>query len=520
MNILDRLRKTRINTLLQNAPLHPFFLAAYPVISLLGFNIDQVYTRDATTSLLISLASTALVLVILRLCFKDWKLAGLLTSLVVVWFFHYGRLYAILKEVRLFGFLVGRHRYLLLVWSFIFVAAIFWLSKRKRVNPDLTRLLNLSAAILLCLPLLQIGIFFLQNNSPSSTPADIADEPIISWTKDSSPPDIYYILLDGYTRSDVLEEVFDIDNTAFLEELQEMGFYVAECAQSNYTRTLLSLSSTLNLEYIDSFKSDISPDEKPDWLLPYYKYSLVRRQLEGLGYQTIVFKNPWERWIWEDAAVVYRSSGTALLSPFEYMFIRTRIMRAYLDLRVSRNLELLDYENYEDTRYALEQLPNVPNIPGPKFVFAHLVIPHSPFVFGPNGEKVEIPYDADAGNIYTEENGKRGYRYAVTYINKMMLEIIPFFIQNSTTQPIIILAADHGTPREGTENAVRILAAYYAPEARSQFYETITPVNVFRILFNAYFNTDFDLLPDKSYFSAQGQYFNFIEMPNTCKVTD
>ena len=153
-------------------------------------------------------------------------------------------------------------------------------------------------------------------------------------------------------------------------------------------------------------------------------------------------------------------------------------------------------------------------------MFAHLVIPHSPFVFGPDGEYINIPYNAAAGNIYSEEDGKRGHTYAVNYINKKMLEILPEILDNSETPPIIVVAADHGSPKGGVENSVRILAAFYAPEAQSQFYATITPVNVFPILFNTYFNADIDLLQDKSYFSAQGQYYNFLEITNTCEATD
>jgi hypothetical protein len=242
--------------------------------------------------------------------------------------------------------------------------------------------------------------------------------------------------------------------------------------------------------------------------------------LEKLGYKTIVFKNPWGRLVWEDASIVYRSSGTALLSPFEYMLLRTTMARVYFDFEHAGSYNLTDYENYQDTRFALEKLPNIPNISEPKFVFAHLIIPHSPFVFGPDGEYVNIPYDADAGNIYKWEDGKRGHTYAVTYINKVMLEILPQILRTSTTPPIIIIAADHGSPRGGVENSVRILTAIYAPVAESHFYTTITPVNLFRILFNTYFNGDFDLLPDKSYFSAQGQYFNFQEIPNECEITN
>ncbi len=520
MHRLVRRRQISLQELYRRIPLHAFFLAAYPIVGLLGFNIEQVYAREAAVSLMLSLSITALALFGLRRLFKDWQLAGLLTSLLVVWFFSYGRLYVLLKGVSIFGVLIGRHRYLLFVWSFIVFMAALWLLKRKRPYRELTNILNIFSTILFCLPLFQIGAFYYRNVAPPKTPDDETVEAMLTWTKDSSPPDVYYIVLDGYQRADVQESVFGIDISPFLDALQEMGFYIADCAQSNYTRTILSISSTFNLEYIDSFKSVIAPDEKTAWLLPFYKHSVVRQQLETLGYQTIVFNNPWERLVWDDAAIVYKSSGTAQLSPFEFLLLRTTAARVYVDLKQAESQRLSDYENYEDTRYALEQLLTVADISGPKFVFAHLVIPHSPFVFGPDGEYINIPYDADAGNVYTEEDGKRGHTYAVNYINKKMLEILPEIIQGSETPPIIIVAADHGSPKGGTENSVKILAAFYAPAARSQFYESITPVNVFRILFDTYFNTNFGLLQDRSYFSAQGQYFNFLEMPNACTVAD
>lgn len=515
---LARRRKIDFREFYRRFPLHPFLLAAYPIVGLLGFNIEQVFAREAVVPLILSLSITTLAFVGLWRLFKDCQVAGLLTSLLVVWFFFYGRVYVLIKGVSLFGFLIGRHRYLFFTWSFVVVASALWLLKRKRPYPELTRILNIFSTILFCLPIFQIGAFYFRNLSPPQTLDDDVVEPMITWTKEALPPDIYYIVLDGYQRADVQESVFGIDISPFLDKLQEMGFYVVDCAQSNYTRTSLSISSTFNMAYIDSFKPDIEPEEKPAWLLPYYKHSVVRQQLEALGYQTIVFETPWERLVWDDAAIVHRSSGSALLSPFDFLLLRTTLARVYLDIKQAESQRLSDYENYEDTRYALEQLPNVADIYGPKFVFAHLVIPHSPFVFGPDGEYINIPYDADAGNIYTEEDGRRGHTYAVNYINKKMLEILPHILQKSETPPIIVISADHGSPKGGTENSVRILAAYYAPEARSQFYETMTPVNVFRILFDAYFNTDLGLLPDRSFFSAQGQYFNFLEIPNACQT--
>ena len=520
MQMRFHLNRVTTKKFFRHAPLHSFFLAAFPITSLLAFNIDQIYTRDSLNSLIICMSITVLILIGLRLLFKNWQLAGLLTSLLAMWFFTYGHLYIPMRGVSVFGIAIGRHRYLLPAWSCIVLGAAVWLMKRHRAYPQLTKFLNTFSTILIFLPIIQIGIFHLRNLSLPTPPAVSSVDPIISWTDDTNPPDIYYIVLDGYPSSEVLKQLYEIDNSAFLEDLRQLGFYIAECAQSNYTRTTLSLSSTFNMAYIDTFRSDIKPDEKPAWLLPYMKHSVVRQQLEGLGYQTIVFKHPWESMVWEDAAIVYRSSGIPHLSPFDYLLLQTTVARTFLDLQHPDSRQLAHNVNYEDTRYALERLPSVPNIPGPKFVYAHLIIPHYPFVFGPNGEKIDIPYLDDVEHTYTDEDDKRGHTYAVTYINKKMLEILPKMIQDSKTPPIIVVTADHGNPKGGKENAVRILAAYFAPEAQSQFYKTITPVNVFRILFDTYFNGTLGLLPDKSYYSDPDQYFNLLEIANECDVMD
>jgi len=515
-----RWKRVSTKELLRRIPIHTFFLAAYPIVSLLAFNIDQIYAQDALKSLLISLFIAALVLCGLRLLSGSWQFAGLLTSLIVMWFFIYGRLYTPLKSFSVFRWIIGRHRYLLVVWSGIVIGVAYWLKKRSRIFPDLTMILNVFSIILICLPALQIVTFYLRDlNHPGDQAVD-AVTPLISWTDDSSPPDIYYIVLDEYTRSDVLEQEFGVDTTPFLEELQEMGFYIAECAQSNYSRTTHAFASTFNMNYVQTLKSGVAPDEDPSWLLPYMKNGVVRQQLEILGYKTIVFNNSWKRYVWDDADIVYRSSGTGLLSPFEYLLLRTTVVRVYLDMQEAEIRQLSNYTSYDDTLYALKHLPEVPDIQGPKFVFVHLIIPHSPFVFGPNGEKIDIPYDADAGNIYTEEDYKRGYVAAVSYINKRMLEILPELIRDSDTPPILVLAGDHGNPWGGNRNEVKILAAFFTPGSETPFYETITPVNIFRIIFDTYFNGSFGLLPDISYMFTKLGRFDFEGFPNTCEGSE
>jgi hypothetical protein len=497
-------------------PLHPFFLAAYMVVNLMAFNISQIDIGNVFKPLLIVLLSTTILLVALRILSRNWQLAGLLTSLAVIWFFVYGHLVNQLKGISINGLIIGRHRYLLLIWSGIACALALWLIKKYIKIPSLTLGLNLVSLVLICLPIVQIGAYYLRYVVNPQNPTVNSGDSLISWTDASPPPDIYYIVLDGYGRSDSLQSIDGIDNSGFLNNLKQMGFYVANCSQSNYTRTLLSLSSTFNMEYIQSMDPQLKPDQDTSWLLPYLKHNLVRQQLEQLGYKTIVFNNPWETMVWDDAAIVYRANGSGVLSPFNYLLLSTTVARVYLDIQEAKNNQLAYYSNYEDTLYTLEQLQNVPNIPGPKLVFVHLVIPHSPFVFGPDGEYANIPPYDTVNNLYTDEDHKRGYTAAVTYIDKRMLEIIPQLIQSSKTQPIIVLAGDHGTGASTT--VTQNLEAFFMPKPQAVFYDTITPVNIFRVLFDTYFNGSFGLLPDKSYFSAEGKYFNFKEIPNNCSL--
>ncbi len=63
-------------------------------------------------------------------------------------------------------------------------------------------------------------------------------------------PDIYFIVLDGYARADVLAEHYAFDNGPFVRGLEQRGFQVADASRSNYNWTFLSLASTLNMDYL------------------------------------------------------------------------------------------------------------------------------------------------------------------------------------------------------------------------------------------------------------------------------
>ena len=135
----------------------------------------------------------------------------------------------------------------------------------------------------------------------------------------------------------------------------------------------------------------------------------------------------------------------------------------------------------------------MPDIKEPKFVFAHVMCPHPPYLFDRNGP-VKFNVFGSESSPYQEE-----YREQSMFISKKVTALMDEILSKSDIAPIIILQADHGSwGVEGRQ--ADILNAYYLPRKDNHLlYETITPVNSFRVVFNLYFDADYELLNDISY---------------------
>ena len=508
-----------MKTHIEKTPLiYPFLIGLYAVLGLLAWNISEAQVTDALRSLLISIVGTFLVLSVVYLLTRDLHLASVIASVILILFFTYGHVYTVVKSITVAGVFVGRHRYLVLIWGLIVVLLIFLFLKKPALAAPTGKYLMLVFSILTALSLFQIGYSLVRRAYYASTYKPPAQTEI-SLSAGQEPPDIYYIVLDAYGRSDVLKNIYGVDNSDFINSLKDMGFFVASCGQSNYMRTVLSLSTTFNMNYLDSLNPNYAEDPSTDWLMPYLKHNRVREMLTALGYKTIVFQNTFGNLTWDDASVVYRPDKlSAMISPFEGLLLRTTFARAWIDNNTKAS-DLTDkVVHRNETLYILDKLPDVPGIKGPKLVFVHLIIPHPPFVLGPNGEAIDIPYSDPGKGTYAEEDYKRGYSGSVIYIDQRMKEIIPQLIKKSKVPPIIVIAGDHGpAPIGGEQNTMRNLNAYYFQGKTENLYSSITPVNTFRVIFNSFFKGHYELLPDKSYFSKFGMLYNLEEVKNDCR---
>ena len=520
----------------------PFLVSSSMILGLLAQNISEILLRDAFRPLLISVVVTLFIFGVTYLLVKNLYTASVISSILLLLFFSYGHVYSLIKSIPSAGAILGRHRYLLSAWGLIALVITIVFIRKPSFGTTAVKYLSLVFSLLLAFSLVQIGYALGRQAyyeftyeiptstdislSPTEAPSDIytGEAPTaqsgLSYSKGPIPPDIYYIVLDAYGRSDVLKDVYGVDNSDFINSLKDMGFFVASCSQSNYSRTALSLTSTFNMDYLDSLNPDFNPDDSSTaWLLPYLRNNSVRKILSDIGYKTIAFQNTHEV-LAGDADIIYTPVDFwDHLSPFEGLLFRVTLLRVWVDANGTSAQLTGDELHRQEILYTLKELPQIPDIQGPKFVFVHLIIPHPPFVFGPNGESVDIPpFDVAKGNIYTDEDYKRGYSGSTIYISDRLKRIIPQLIEKSDVPPIIVVAGDHGPdPVGGIQNSVRNLNAYYIPDGSELLYNRITPVNTFRVIFDTYFNGEYELLPDKSYFSPDSNYFDFIELQNDCR---
>ncbi|MFQ5922237.1 MAG: hypothetical protein ACE5M4_05285 [Anaerolineales bacterium] len=518
-------------------------VALYPVVGLAAANADEISLQYVPRSLVASVVLAILLLLLVRLVAGDWGKAALISSAALLLFFSYGHLYQVVKSKEVLGFVVGRHRYLLLAWIVILATWIWIVLRVLRNIQGWIDILTIATAVAVASPLFSLLGRVVEIRTAYVNPASQGS--LLESVPESVGRDIYYIVLDGYGRQDVLSRIYDLDSTDFIDFLKSRGFYVAEGSRSNYIQTALSLASSMNLDYVNDISDLLGEDSTNRGPLNariHVNYAMDF--LERVGYQLMAFNTGLVATSIEDVDVYlpsednpyFRSSlpETWLLNPFEGLLLETTAISALFDLVTQFRgsyIETVVDPLYDVHRaritYTLDTISQVPGMSGDVFVFAHVLAPHPPFVFGPNGESVnpEAPYGLFDGSDFILEVGTTeeyiaGYRDEILYLNTLLENTIDEILAKSNPPPIIILQSDHGpgayldwaSPSlSDLEERTSILNAYYLPDGGiDALYPSISPVNSFRVVFSHYFDGDFPLLEDRTYFSSTVHPYRFI----------
>ena len=459
---------------------------------------------------------------LLSFILKDKKKAALVVSFSLILFFSYGHfssLHGLWKTINIGDFVIGPHKVFLTIWGIIFLLGAYFSIRTHRNLNTFTSLLNVVAVSLVVMSFINVGVYTFRSGPipwhNNITEAREAGTPTVESLQ--KPPDIYYIILDSYPSSSTIAEAYNYNNHEFYDYLTEKGFLVASESHSNYALTFLSLASSLNMDYVNNL-ADITGVESRDRTIPYQmiKKSKVMKFLKSRGYKFIHFGSGWGATNQNRFADLDIRYGR--FSEYSAALIQTTMAGPFV-------LNFLQEDHAQKVLSVFSRLAELPTVGGPKFIFAHIVSPHPPYVFGINGEPVPQINFKMLGEVWEQ---KELYLNQLIFINKKVEMLVDELLSKSEVPPIIILQADHGTATtfypEGTDywasptrdmlrERLGIFNAYYLPQGGNRLlYDSITPVNTFRLIFNYYFGTNYESLGDQNYYSTYDLPYKLIDV--------
>jgi hypothetical protein len=501
-------------------PWHSLLLGAYPALFLFAQNLaDQLTLEPLWLPLVVSIGVAVGLLLLGYALVRDWLRAGLMASAVLLTFFAFGHVWNVLSP-----FLAER-------W----LLAIFWVAAGGLlvllawqggawVRP-LTGILNLVLWALVLYNVVTIGTVVATTRAISPMSGEV---PAVS-VGAAGRPDVYYIVLDRYAGEETLRRFYDYDNSPFLEALEERGFAVAHDSWANYFKTALSMFSTLTMEHIDGDEWD---DADPDTFGPIHRAFQQRMAVPAtfkeLGYEYVHIANWWEPTSRNvDADVIYRFTQS---TEFGASLVSTTLLGLLEPENTDQRAEEMHGVPLQRAHvlYGLEALQRASERSGPTFTLAHFTLPHPPYGFNPDGSE-------PTAEQKEERTDGEEYIAQLEYANNQMIEFIDSVtdVDPGEPDPIIVFQTDEGPfpPRfavpnsdnfpwlEATDDEIQwkfaILTAYRMPGvdmAAQGFTDRTSPVNAFRILFNAYFGADLELLPDVTYLSPDTDHmYDFVE---------
>ncbi len=488
-----------MNKSLKKFPFHSLLLPLATVLILAAHNLGQIQMSVISRPVLFGGLFSLGVLAISWLIFRDIARAGLFSTGLNFFLLTYGHFFGLMDGRLIGSWVIGEHPYMLILWGVLFLASIYFLVFRLKHFDNLTLILNVVLFLLTLFQVVQIITYEIRAEILHNRTGSALSQTLLQPENPERMPDVYFIILDKYARSDALRESFyEYDNREFIQGLEALGFWVPKCSRSNYAFTVMSLSSQLNMAYVEDLTDD--PSLKTTRAL--IQNNRVHEAFEEIGYTTIAFEMgfSWGNMKHFDYYFdeIPDNIDTWSLDPFEILYLRSTlgILLFEVETDIGAQVTLSDVERTaKRTQVILDVLPELPRLPGPKFVHAHILPPHPPFIFNADGSLNENPDEVDP---------IEGYREQLAFIEPRILEVIEKIIQTSDQPPIIILEGDHAF---GKKFVTSNLLALYLPERGTEgLSDHITLVNVFPHVFNTYFGTELEARPDLSFTHTDDWY--------------
>lgn len=515
---------------------HPLLFSIFPILLIYSQNIHLLPPEELIFPVVLIVGSSLLSWQIIKYVSSNTFKAGLIVSLFLVVFFSYGHIYNLLVDSTIFDFEIGRHRFLLIPFIVSLIVGTFFLIKTSRTLNNLSNIVNVISITAVAIIIGNIALDISQENYFDSDKMSInerflgvgashdsfseiferqseQDSKPSFYEKSSDKPDIYYIILDEYGSNNALKKFFSYDNSQFLSTIEKKGFFIFNPGFTNYPTTVQSLGSSLNMVYINDLTEQVGKKSKNYHLLnSMLSENKVMNKFKENNFRIINMGALW------GPNNSFKNADVNLCEFKE--FNRDSLMRELLQITMLSYVQerLVEEGRRERVLCVFDELPKLDeNFPGSKFVFAHIMLPHSPYIFGPNGESVTpgIPLDDQPWNP------RKAHIDQLKFANKKILSLIDELLLKNKNL-IIIIQGDTGSSFDSNwknpsndqiiERMSNLNAIYFPNNHYKSFSGKSTPVNTFRIIFNEFFSENYEPLDDKMYWSTSDSPYSHTDV--------
>tara|TARA_Y100000590_G_scaffold405225_1_gene493324 strand:- start:35 stop:1432 length:1398 start_codon:yes stop_codon:yes gene_type:complete len=438
-------------------------LSFFPGWLLLLKNYDELILQDILITILIVAITFTLWIIVKRIVGNENK-SSLIIGMGIGFFFYFGYIQDALKGVMFFGIPFDKTSILITLSAIVFIIFTIYILKTKRNLQPPLKILNVVTITILIVVVIPILI-----------PNSFAEK-----------SNVYHIILDEYTDNEILTKKFGHDNTEFLNFLKTNKFYVPEKIFSMSSSTPHELNSILNMEYPESY----------GWVSDNYQKMNDNKVMQ-------IFSENDYRIIETNSMMRYKNfSYVDENLCYDKNFINSEFLDQLLNKSIIRYFMEKHQENTrrDTVRCSFDALNQIPiHSEKPTYVFAHLYVPHPPFLFGPNGESI-TPDHGEISGLQSWENPE-GYTNQLIFATTEIKKIVENIILNDSSA-IIIIQGDTGTLTGTDQESQKTFDDVY--QSHSILYairisddinpEEINSVNTYRIIFNHIFNLNYDYL--------------------------
>jgi hypothetical protein len=490
---------------------HPLLAAVYFVLTLASANAHSLHGwGDLAWPLSVSAATCAVGWAVAYGLTRDPGKASLVALIWTVAFSVYGY---VAEDLRLSGVLrpLGGEPGLTAIFAAIVFGPSLAAMRTARRLDGLHRYLTVVALLLVVFT----GVQLARGLGEDRDPRVLVPQPAVrrATRPGETPPDIYLIVLDKYTGGEVLAEHFGFDNRPFERFLRDRGFIVPRHGRANYPRTDLALAAMLNLDYIDHLPRRYRLEDLVE-------NNRLATFLRAQGYRFVFFPTQFKVTNQNRNADLQLPEPKEVRGEFGAAWERSTFLPQLLGVtcavlgceggrlrRIPESAEQMDWK--------FDRLRELAGSSSPIFVFAHLVLPHEPFLYNADCSHRE-PYWPLGSGIMGDKTADHGYLAQIGCANRKLRDLVDTILARAARPQVILLQADHGHGRFGTlpeygkvrpyqlDERMSAFAAYHLPGvAPDSISDSITPVNVMRFVLRHYFGADLPALPDASYWSGE-----------------